>query len=159
MKPGKALLLGDLAIGDLTIDVGEPEQWFPLEAVPGPRLHHRSSRARRCATARRSAPRASPARGRSSASSRSPREARSYSDTVHVAAARTIEVKQRKGGLRIKQESDVELWCVEGVGIVAASYAFRFYEDGAARGPGGRLRQLAALGHGGRRGGELAPLV
>ena len=23
------------------------------------------------------------------------------------------------------------MWCVEGVGIVAASYAFRFYEDGA----------------------------
>jgi hypothetical protein len=30
----------------------------------------------------------------------------------------------------IRQESDVELWCVDGLGVVAASYTFRFYENG-----------------------------
>ena len=56
--------------------------------------------------------------------------ARSYADTVHIAAARSIDVKQRHGGTRSRQESDVEIWCVDGIGIVAATYAFRFYEDG-----------------------------
>jgi hypothetical protein len=54
----------------------------------------------------------------------------SYSDTVHIAATRDVEVKYDGVGTKIRQESDVELWCVDGVGVVAASYAFRFYKNG-----------------------------
>jgi hypothetical protein len=129
VKPGRALLLGDLEIGDLTIDVGAPSKWFPLEAVPG-RTYTAELEGKALRDGRRV--------GRARVSSAwqvvgfepLTTEARSYPDTVHIAAARTIEVKQREGGPRSKQESDVELWCVDGVGIVAASYAFRFYENG-----------------------------
>jgi hypothetical protein len=129
VKPGHALLLGDLEIGDLTIDVGAPSKWYPLEAVPG-----RTYTTKLKGKALRNGKKVGSARVSSAwqvvGFEPLTTEVRSYSDTVHVAAARTIEVKQRKGGLRTKQESDVELWCVDGVGIVAASYAFRFYENG-----------------------------
>ena len=128
VKPGKVLFLGNLAIGDLTIDVGQPDGWFPLEAVPG-RAYTAEVRGKalrggeKVGTARVSGawqvvgfePLTTPTH--------------TYSDTVHIAAARTIEVRERKGGPSVAQESDVELWCVDGVGIVAASYAFRFYKD------------------------------
>jgi len=130
VKPGRALLLGDLEIGDLTIDVGSPSKWFPLEAVPG-RTYNTKLEGR----ALRDGKKVGSARVASAwqvvGFEPLTTEARSYSDTVHVSAARSIEVKQRKGGVRSKQESDVEIWCVEGVGIVAATYAFRFYENGA----------------------------
>jgi hypothetical protein len=129
VKPGRGLLLGDLAIGDLSIDVGPPSRWFPLEAVPG-RTYNMKLEGR----ALRDGKKVGSARVESAwqvvGFEPLTTAVRSYSDTVHIAAARSIEVKQRKSGLRSKQESDVELWCVDGVGIVAASYAFRFYENG-----------------------------
>jgi hypothetical protein len=129
VKPGKELFLGDLAIGDLTIEVGQPEDWFPLKAVPG-RAYTTEVRGK----ALRDGERVGNARvsGAWQVIGFEPlvTPTRTYSDTVHIAAARTIEVKERKGGPEVSQESDVELWCVDGVGIVAASYAFRFYENG-----------------------------
>jgi len=129
VKPGRALLLGDLAVGDLTIDVGSPSKWFPLEAVPG-----RTYNLKLDGRALRGGRKVGSARVESAwqvvGFEPLTTDARSYSDTVHIAAARSIEVKQRNGGALSKQESDVEIWCVDGVGIVAASYAFRFYENG-----------------------------
>lgn len=130
VKPGQVLFLGDLAVGDLTIEVGQPDKWFPLKAVPG-----RAYTAEVRGKALRDGKKVGVARvsGAWQVVGFEPltTPTRSYSDTVHIAAARTIEVKDRKGGSQVSQESDVEMWCVEGVGIVAASYAFRFYEDGA----------------------------
>ncbi len=128
VKPGRVLFLGNLAIGDLSIEVGEPDSWFPLQAVPG-RAYSAEVRGKafrngeKVGTARVSGawqvvgfePLTTPTR--------------TYSDTVHIATARTVEVRERNHGPRVSQESDVELWCVDGVGIVAASYAFRFYEN------------------------------
>ena len=129
VKPGKELLLGDLVLGDLTIDVGAPRKWFPLEAVPG-RTYSMKVKGK----ALRDGQKVGSARVSNAwqvvGFEPLTTDARSYSDTIHIAAARSIEVKERKGGPRNKQESDVEIWCVDGVGIVAASYAFRFYEDG-----------------------------
>lgn len=128
VKPGKVLFLGNLSIGDLSIEVGDPDSWFPLQAVPG-RAYTAEVRGKafrngeKVGTARVSGawqvvgfePLTTPTH--------------SYSDTVHIAAARTVEVREKNGGPRVSQESDVELWCVDGVGVVAASYAFRFYEN------------------------------
>jgi hypothetical protein len=129
VKPGQVLFLGDLAVGDLTVEVGEPDKWFPLKAVPG-----RAYTAEVRGKALRDGKKVGVARvsGAWQVIGFEPltTPTRSYSDTVHIATTRTIEVKNRKGGLAVAQESDVELWCVDGVGIVAASYAFRFYEDG-----------------------------
>jgi hypothetical protein len=129
VKPGRELLLGDLEVGDLTIDVGAPSKWYPLEAVPG-----RTYTTKLKGKALRDGQKVGSAQVSSAwqvvGFEPLTTEVRSYSDTVHIAAARTIEVNQRKGGADSKQESDVELWCVDGVGIVAANYAFRFYEDG-----------------------------
>jgi hypothetical protein len=129
VKPGQVLFLGDLTIGDLTIEVGEPDKWFPLQAVPG-----RAYTAEVKGKALRAGEKVGSARvsGAWQVVGFEPltTPTRSYSDTVHIAAARTVEVNERQGGPEIAQESDVELWCVEGVGIVAASYAFRFYQDG-----------------------------
>jgi hypothetical protein len=129
VKPGHVLFLGDLAVGDLTIEVGEPDRWFPLKAVPG-----RAYTAEVNGKALRDGKKVGRAKvsGAWQVVGFEPltTPAQSYTDTVHIAAARTIVVKDRKGGPDLSQESDVELWCVDGVGIVAASYAFRFYEDG-----------------------------
>jgi hypothetical protein len=129
VKPGKLLFLGDLTIGDLSIEVGDPDGWFPLDAVPG-RAYTSVVRGK----ALRGGVKVGSAKvsGAWQVVGFEPltTPARSYSDTVHIAAARTISVKE-KGGPRTTQESDVELWCVDGVGVVAASYAFRFYQDGA----------------------------
>ncbi len=130
VKPGKLLFLGDLAVGDLTIEVKEPDSWFPLKPVPG-----RAYSAEVHGKALRDGTKVGSARvsGAWQVVGFEPftTPTQSYSDTVHIAAARTIEVRERKGGgPDLSQESDVELWCVDGVGIVAASYAFRFYEDG-----------------------------
>lgn len=129
VKPGKVLALGDLTVGDLSIQVNTPDNWFPLSAVPG-----RAYTAVVKGKAYRGGEKVGTAKvsGAWQVIGFEPltTPARSYSDTVHIAAARTVEVKERKGGPNVTQESDVELWCVDGVGIVAASYAFRFYEDG-----------------------------
>ena len=129
VKPGKVLFLGDLAVGDLTIEVGEPDSWFPLKAVPG-----RAYTAEVKGKALRDGKKVGSARVRGAwqlvGFEPLTTPTQTYSDTVHIAAARTIEVRERKDGPDVSQESDVELWCVDGVGIVAASYAFRFYEDG-----------------------------
>jgi hypothetical protein len=129
VKPGKGLLLGDFSMGDLSIDVNAPRKWFPLEAVPG-----RTYTMKLKGKALRGGMKFGSARVSNAwqvvGFEPLTTAVRSYSDTVHITAARTIEVKQPKGGARSKQESDVELWCVDGVGIVAASYAFRFYENG-----------------------------
>jgi hypothetical protein len=129
VKPGKVLFLGDLAVADLTIEVGKPENWFPLKAVPG-RAYTAEVRGR----ALRDGKKVGSARvsGAWQVVGFEPltTPSRSYTDTVHIAAARTIVVKDRKADRTLSQESDVEMWCVDGVGIVAASYAFRFYEDG-----------------------------
>lgn len=129
VKPGKRLLLGDLSVGDLRIDVGAPEHWVPLEAAPG-----RSYRA----NVQGKALRDGQVVGRAAVKSdweilgfeplTTP--GGSYPDTVHIAASRDVEVKYSGVKTRIRQESDVELWCVDGVGVVAASYAFRFYKNG-----------------------------
>jgi hypothetical protein len=129
VKPGRAILLGDLAVGDLTLAMGEPNQWFPLAAVPG-RTYTAELEGKALRNGRRV--------GRARVSSAwqvigfepLTTEERSYSDTVHIATARTVDVKEGDRGVRTRQESDVELWCVDGVGVVAASYAFRFYENG-----------------------------
>jgi hypothetical protein len=129
VKPGRVLSLGDLAVADLDIEVGEPERWFPLKAVPG-----RAYTAEVQGKALRGGKKVGTAKvsGAWQVIGFEPltTPSRSYMDTVHIAAARTIVVKDRKAGRTLSQESDVEMWCVEGVGIVAASYAFRFYEDG-----------------------------
>ena len=129
VKPGRALLLGDLAIGDLSIDLGAPSKWFPLEAVPG-----RTYTADLEGKASRDGHKVGRARVSSSwqvlGFEPLTTAERSYPDTVHIAAARTIDVKERARGLRSRQESDVEFWCVDGVGVVAATYAFRFFENG-----------------------------
>ena len=129
VKPGKVLFLGNLAIGDLTIDVGEPDSWFPLQAVPG-----RAYTAEVRGKALRNGVKVGIARvsGAWQVVGFEPLATpnHTYSDTVHIAAARTVEVRDRNGGPRVSQESDVEMWCVDGVGVVAASYAFRFYQDG-----------------------------
>jgi hypothetical protein len=132
VKPGKLLFLGDLSLGDLTIEVGSPDGWFPLDAVPGKAytslVKGKAFRnGEKVGNAKVSGawqvigfePLATPAR--------------TYPDTVHIAAARTVEVKEKRGPTSV-QESDVELWCVDGVGVVAASYAFRFYQDGVLLG-------------------------
>jgi hypothetical protein len=129
VKPGKVLFLGDLAVGDLTIAVGEPENWFPLKAVPG-RAYTSAVRGKALRDGERVGSATVSGAWQVVGFEPLTTPTRSYSDTVHIAAARTIEVKERKGGPEVSQESDVELWCVDGVGIVAASYAFRFYENG-----------------------------
>jgi hypothetical protein len=129
VKPGKVLFLGDLAVADLHIEVGEPDNWFPLKAVPG-----RAYTAEVRGKALRDGKKVGSARvsGAWQVLGFEPltTPSRSYTDTVHIAAARTILVKDRAAGRTLSQESDVEMWCVDGVGIVAASYAFRFYENG-----------------------------
>jgi hypothetical protein len=128
VKPGRAILLGDLAVGDLTLEMGEPNHWFPLSAVPG-RTYTAELEGKALRDGRRV--------GRARVSSAwqvigfepLTTAEQSYPDTVHIAAARTVDVKEKDRGVRRRQESDVELWCVDGVGIVAASYAFRFYEN------------------------------
>lgn len=129
VKPGRRLLLGDLSVGALRIKVGQPEHWVPLEAVPG-----RSYRANVSGKALRDGQDV----GKAVVSSdwevvgfeplTTP--GGSYPDTVHIAASRDVEVKYNDVGTKIRQESDVELWCVDGVGVVAASYVFRFYKNG-----------------------------
>lgn len=129
VKPGRAILLGDLAIGDLTLEMGEPSQWFPLAAVPG-RTYTAELEGKALREGRRV--------GRARVSSAwqvigfepLTTAEQTYPDTVHIATARTVDVKQNDRGVRVRQESDVELWCVDGVGVVAATYAFRFYENG-----------------------------
>jgi hypothetical protein len=128
VKPGKVLFLGNLAIGNLMIEVDEPDGWFPLDAVPG-----RAYTAEVNGKAWRNGEKVGRAKvtGAWQIVGFEPLTTpnHTYSDTVHIAAARTIEVRERNGGPRISQESDVELWCVDGVGVVAASYAFRFFQD------------------------------
>jgi hypothetical protein len=129
VRPGKVLSLGDLTVADLNVELGEPERWFPLKAVPG-----RAYTAELKGKALRGGKRVGSARvsGAWQVIGFEPltTPSRSYTDTVHIAAARTIVVKDRKADRVVSQESDVEMWCVDGVGVVAASYAFRFYEDG-----------------------------
>lgn len=128
VKPGKVLFLGNLAVGDLTIEVGDPDSWFPLQAVPG-----KAYTAEVRGKAFRNGEKVGNARvsGAWQVVGFEPltTPSRSYTDTVHIAAARTVEVRERDNGPHVSQESDVELWCVDGVGIVAASYAFRFFEN------------------------------
>ena len=130
VRPGKRLLLGDFRVGGLQIEVGAPENWVPLGAVPG-----RAYRAK----VKGKALRDGESVGKATVSSDwevvgfeplTTPGGSSYSDTVHIAATRKVEVKYHKVKTKIRQESDVELWCVDGVGVVAASYAFRFYKDG-----------------------------
>jgi hypothetical protein len=129
VRPGKRLLLGDLSVGDLEIRVGAPDAWLPLSAVPG-----RAYRANVNGKAVRAGEKVGKAQVKSSweivGFEPLTTPASSYTDTVHIAAARTVEVKERETGATLRQQSDVELWCVDGVGVVAASYAFRFFEDG-----------------------------
>jgi hypothetical protein len=129
VKPGKVLFLGDLQVADLNVEVGEPKNWFPLRAVPG-----RAYTAKVKGKALRGGKRVGSARvtGEWQVVGFEPltTPSRTYADTVHIAAARTIVVRDRRADRVLSQESDVEMWCVDGVGIVAASYAFRFYEDG-----------------------------
>jgi hypothetical protein len=129
VRPGKRVLLGDLSVGDLEIQVGAPDAWLPLAAVPG-----RAYNANVKGKALRDGERVGKARVTSSweivGFEPLTTPVNSYSDTVHIAAVRSVEVKERQGGATVRQQSDVELWCVDGVGVVAASYAFRFFEDG-----------------------------
>jgi hypothetical protein len=129
VRPGKRLLLGDLSVGDLEIQVGAPDAWLPLSAVPG-----RAYRANVNGKAVRAGEKVGKAQVTSSweivGFEPLTTPVNSYSDTVHIAAVRSVEVKERQGGATVRQQSDVELWCVDGVGVVAASYAFRFFEDG-----------------------------
>jgi hypothetical protein len=129
VRPGKRLLLGDLSVGELQIEVSAPEHWVPLGAVPG-----RAYRARVKGKALRDGQNVGKAVVTSDwevvGFEPLTTPGGSYSDTVHIAATREVEVKYHERGAKLRQESDVELWCVDGVGIVAASYAFRFYENG-----------------------------
>jgi hypothetical protein len=129
VKPGKKLLLGDLSVGDLEIDVGKPERWLPLEAVPG-----RPYRASVKGKALRDGQTVGKAVVKSDweivgFEPLTTPGGSSYPDAVHIAASRQVEVRYDDAGTKIRQESDVELWCVDGVGIVAASYGFRFFEN------------------------------
>jgi hypothetical protein len=127
--PGKRLLLGDLRVGGLQIEVGAPEHWVPLGAVPG-----RAYRAHVKGKAIRDGKNVGNAVVTSDwevvGFEPLTTPGGSYGDTVHIAATREVEVEYQKVGTKLRQESDVELWCVDGVGVVAASYAFRFYKDG-----------------------------
>lgn len=129
VRPGRKLLLGDLSVGSLEVQMGEPDGWLPLAAVPG-RVYQTRARGKAVLDGEKVGkaviehawelvgfePLDTPA-GR-------------YADTVHIAAERDFEIRTGEDGTPLRQESDVELWCVDGIGVVAASYAFRFYEDG-----------------------------
>ncbi len=129
VKPGRRLLLGDLSVGSLEVQMGEPEGWLPLDARPG---HSYQARVRGKALlggekiGRAVVEHAWEIVGFEPLTT----PTGSYSDTVHIAAERNFELKPKSNGTAFRQESDVELWCVDGIGVVAASYAFRFYEDG-----------------------------
>jgi hypothetical protein len=128
VKPGKRLMLGDLVVGDLRIDVGKPARWLPLEAVPG-----RSYRAKVKGKALRDGQPIGKAVVRSDweivGFGPLTTPGGNYPDTVHIAASRNVEIKYDAAETKVRQESDVELWCVDGVGVVAASYGFRFFEN------------------------------
>jgi hypothetical protein len=129
VKPGKRMLLGDIEMGDLRIEVGQPTNWVPLDAMPG-----RSYRAKVQGKALRNGQNVGRAVVKSDweivGFEPLTTPGGSYSDTVHIAASRNVEVKYDGRAAKTRQESDVELWCVDGVGVVAASYGFRFYENG-----------------------------
>jgi hypothetical protein len=130
VKPGRRMLLGDLSVGELAVEVGSPDDWLPLAAAPGREYRTRVRGKAMVAgekVGRASVEQAWEVVGFEPLTT----PAGSYSDTVHIAAERNFEVKaKKKDGVPIRQESDVELWCVDGLGVVAASYTFRFYENG-----------------------------
>ena len=129
VRPGKRMLIGDLDVGPLSIKVGSPEGWLPLEAAPG-----KNYRASVKGKALRDGQNVGKAVVKSDweivGFEPLTTPTGSYSDTVHIATTRNVEVKFNDVGTKLRQESDVELWCVDGVGVVAASYAFRFYKNG-----------------------------
>jgi hypothetical protein len=130
VKPGRRMMLGDLSVGELEVDVGSPDKWLPLSAAPG--REYRSRVRGKALVGGQKVGRAIVEHSWEVVGFEPlTTPAGSYSDTVHIAAQRNFEVKVNKSGTPMRQESDVEIWCVDGVGVVAASYTFRFYENGA----------------------------
>ena len=146
VKPGKVLFLGDLTLGDLTIEVGDPDSWFPLQAVPG-----KAYTAEVRGKAFRNGEKAGTAHvsGAWQVVGFEPltTPSRAYTDTVHIAAARTVEVKERNGGPRRSQESDVEALVRRRGRHRRRELRLPLLRERPARGPGERPRQLAAHGH------------
>jgi hypothetical protein len=119
VKPGRRMMLGDLSVGELEVDVGSPDKWLPLSAAPG--REYRSRVRGKALVGGQKIGRAIVEHSWEVVGFEPlTTPAGSYSDTVHIAAQRNFEVKAKKnGGTPIRQESDVEFWCVDGVGIVA----------------------------------------
>ena len=128
LKPGKSMLLGDLTMGDLSIDVKKPKRWYPLKAVPG-KVYNTEVKGRAYRDGARVGDALVSGAWQIVGFEPLTTQGGSWNDTAHISVVRSVAVDDQSGGV-FSQESDVELWCVEGVGIVAASYAFRFYEDG-----------------------------
>ena len=128
VRPGKRLLLGDLVVGDLRIDVGKPVRWLPLVAVPG-RPYRAKLKGKALLDGRPVGKAVVKSDWEVVGFGPLTTPGGSYSDTVHIAASRDVEVRYAAAKTKVRQESDVELWCVDGVGVVAASYGFRFFEN------------------------------
>jgi len=127
-KPGRSMMLGDVTVGDLSIEVGRPRRWYPLEAAPG-RSYTAEVRGRAVKDGHKVGDAVVSGVWQLVGFEPLTTPGGSYSDTAHITVERTIAVNGRRGASDFKQESDVELWCVDGVGIVAASYTFRFFQD------------------------------
>ena len=122
--------LGELALGDLRIELEGEAPSFPRSARPG-RAYPVEARGRALRAGRPVA--AARVSGAWQIVGFEPltTPAGSYADSVHIAATRSLEVGAHAGGPALAQESDAEIWCVEGVGIVAARQSSRLYENGA----------------------------
>jgi hypothetical protein len=129
VKPGRRMLIGDLSVGDFEVRMGEPEGWLPLAAAPG-RPYQTRARGKALVDGERVGRAIVEQAWEVVGFEPLTTPTGSYPDTVHIAAERNFELKANDDGVPFRQESDVELWCVDGLGVVAASYAFRFYEGG-----------------------------
>jgi hypothetical protein len=128
-KPGKSVNLGDVTVGDLSIEVKKPKRWYPLTAVPGRTYSSKvKGKAYRGGVEVGVALLSGDWQLVGFESLTTP--GGSFSDTAHVVVQRRFSVGLGKSEPSFVQESDVELWCVDGVGIVAASYTFRLFENG-----------------------------
>jgi len=137
-KPGKSMMLGDLTVGELSIEVSKPKRWYPLAAVPG-RTYSTEVKGKAYRDGEKVGEALVSGDWQLVGFEPLTTPGGSYSDTAHIAVQRAVSVGPRKGEPSFTQESDVELWCVDGVGIVAASYAFRFFEEGQLVGEVGNL--------------------
>jgi hypothetical protein len=121
--------LGELALGDLRIELDGETPGFPRVARPG-HAYTLEARGRALRAGRPVAPARVSGAWQVVGFEPVTTPAGSYADSIHIAATRSLEVGARAGSPALAQESDAEIWCVEGVGVVAARTSARLYEDG-----------------------------